>query len=115
MQVGLGQGSVPQFPLWELPVSPSLASGAAAPADAQQPGMAVPCWGWGARGGLQHGGLPQGPTVMLWGREVMLRGFCGAEGAPLRRQEVFLHAPNLKIGFELVVPGRLLCHLPLGV
>lgn len=51
---------------------------------------------------------------MLWGREVMLRGCCGAEGAPLRCQEVFLHAPNLKIGLELVVPGQFLGYLPPG-
>lgn len=49
---------------------------------------------------------------MLWGREVMLRGCCGAEGTPLRCQEVFLHAPNLKIGLELVVPGQFLGYLP---
>lgn len=52
---------------------------------------------------------------MLWGREVMLRGCCGAEGTPLRCQEVFLHAPNLKIGLELVVPGQFLGYLPPGV
>lgn len=51
---------------------------------------------------------------MLWGREVMLRGCCGAEGTPLRCQEVFLHAPNLKIGLELVVPGQFLGYLPPG-
>lgn len=76
--------------------------------------------GLGYSGGLQHGGphrlrSPRGPTVMLWGREVMLRGCCGAEGAPLRCQEVFLHAPNLKIGLELVVPGQFLGYLPPGV